>query len=591
MIQYKVFINGTQLNNIPLGLGDFETQFIRDSEIYGIYTSSGLNLIFIGDGYCILRDVYESFRDCQSDIIIQEKCRNGEYETTFIGDIALGGIQIDYYNKTATAEILDKSPLSLISNFSDTIFDIESTLDVFNETLQTPADIDDTLDLFDELASFSTYTNRKNISLSSLIKSIVSFMTGKQVTFDSVFFSDIALGTSVNKWRVDWTTPPNLFGSNTTEVKYKNFAGEIKTRSVTSSYATHTQDVANLLLTQNTQLSPGIPLTKYEIRNFFRAWKHNDFEGYQNVDPALGFDILSTHIIEILEINVLAGGGVVVFNQESEFTDGARFLRFLNYRMLGGGVSPYNFKLTFKDLMTNLNKQFNCYFIATIKDDIINIKLEDSPYFDQFTQTLILDNVTNLKASFNDLGLFDSINISSANSQTYQNRESTYQSLLCGINNNFDANNDYIYDTVTIWNDLDITYTEDSTKDDIYMIQLQPDTDNALAASLDLPSTVLNYYNPYLSNENALYRHFNKFKGSLSSSPDYFYTNTSQVKRFKKYEFTSYITQEQYNSFIDTLIDNIQFKTKEMNNYFVGIIMEIKYTKQSGQAQFTILGE
>ena len=50
---YRVTLNNKTLVNNPLGLDTFTTEFIRDNEIFGIYSISSFDLVFVGDGFCI----------------------------------------------------------------------------------------------------------------------------------------------------------------------------------------------------------------------------------------------------------------------------------------------------------------------------------------------------------------------------------------------------------------------------------------------------------------------------------------------------------------------------------------------------------
>ena len=55
---YRVYLNGVLLINTPNGLDTFLQEFIRDNNLFGIYSVSSFDLQFIGDGFCILRDLF-----------------------------------------------------------------------------------------------------------------------------------------------------------------------------------------------------------------------------------------------------------------------------------------------------------------------------------------------------------------------------------------------------------------------------------------------------------------------------------------------------------------------------------------------------
>lgn len=577
MTRYKVYIDDILLKDLPQGIGDYRTNFVRDSEIFGIYVQNVLNLVFVGDGYCKLEETYRLFQDCEVNFEIKQSCNGGAYETLFLGSIPAAKIKVDYTNKTAEAEIQDRSPLSLISQFADSIFNFEATEDVFGNTLQTTATIGN-FDLFDELGN--PYTSRFSVKLSSAIPAMVSYMTGRAVTFTSDFFADID-PTIFNEWEVEWTTPPGV--NQDTTIVFKRFDGTVVTRNVVSSGATHVSDVMALFVAP----SP-VPVTAGDVRSYMRGFKFNNFAA--NNVTLVGGTLNSFDTIEIISITTI-GTGVVTFQQNTPFTDGVRNLNILNYNMLRGSTDGHDFRMTFKELMTNLNKRCNAYFIATFVGNDINIRLEDSSYFDAFTQTLTIDNAKDMTSEFYEGVAYSSMSASdNAGIITQLNQETVYSSGICGVVNEYNGESDFINDSVQIWLDLDNPAEEDN--DSIYFIQGNASNDNATAAiQMFFEGTTINYYNPFLSNEHALRRHFNKFKGDLTSSPNFYYINTSPIKRFKKYEFTATITQAEYDTFIDEFVDNINFKTKEMTTYFTGVIMEANYNKNNGEAQFTVLGQ
>ena len=88
-LKYRVTLNGTILNQVPQGLDKLTTEFIRDNEIFGIYVVSSFDLVFIGDGYCLLRDIQNDLSVCDVTILVEEKCR-GVYRTKFNGIIEVG---------------------------------------------------------------------------------------------------------------------------------------------------------------------------------------------------------------------------------------------------------------------------------------------------------------------------------------------------------------------------------------------------------------------------------------------------------------------------------------------------------------------
>jgi hypothetical protein len=85
--------------------------------------------------------------------------------------------------------------------------------------------------------------------------------------------------------------------------------------------------------------------------------------------------------IEILSITYNYVGpsiGDITFTKTSSWVDGGNNPVILNYRLLRGFNTNSGMVTTFKDLMSNLNKEYNVYFLASYNEQGgIDLKIED----------------------------------------------------------------------------------------------------------------------------------------------------------------------------------------------------------------------
>jgi hypothetical protein len=105
-------------------------------------------------------------------------------------------------------------------------------------------------------------------------------------------------------------------------------------------------------------------------------------------------------------------------------------------------------------------------------------------------------------------------------------------------------------------------------------------------------------YNQYLSNYNRIYRHLNKFKNNIVGTVPVWrqdsninITNIAQNRLFKRYEFSTFISEATFNSLIDNVVDKIRFKKENDTAYRTGLITALKYNNLTGKAEITTLGE
>jgi hypothetical protein len=597
---YKVYLNGVLLINPPNGLDTFLQEFIRDSNLFGIYSVSSFDLEFIGDGYCILKDFQENFDSCQMTIKIDRYCNNS-WSTLYNGIIEVGSIEIDVELGVATCEMQDNSPLVKISQNSDITIDIETTVDIYGNAMPTPP-ISNDLILYSP-DGVTSYSNIKYITWSGLLETVLRGITGLDVNVISSFFTT----TSTNsQWTITWTG--NMASIISTTVTYKDFQGNIKT--VTSDKYTGNKHFENVRADLVVQIVTGFPpYPSSDIVNFFQAKiDYRDFTFTSQNNATKTITLNSNLPIEILDVEIVSAdpSATVSFAQVSDYSDGGNNPIFMNYRMIAAQNSNYQFIISFKDLMEELNKNYNVYFIASYNTQGgIDFRIEDYQYFASTEPTIILDNINNLKISFSEDYVGSSISTGEPDFTTFANRAYTFGSDFCGLGDNFDAKSSFVIGTNKIWNDVQLVYSPDYDEN-FYIIENSGDRYQVemhkKGYPLPIGPTIFTFttepYNIYLTHYHKIYRHLNRFKNNIigvvqlaEQNSSININNIAKNRIFKKYEFSAVMSQAQFNLLIDNIADKMQFKQYTDTTYRTGLITALKYNNLTGKAEITTLGE
>jgi hypothetical protein len=594
---YRVYLNGVLLVNTPNGLDTFLQEFIRDNDLFGIYSVSSFDLQFIGDGFCILRDFQENFDSCQMTINIDRYCNNF-WSTLYNGIIEVGSVEIDEEFSVATCEIQDNSPLSLISRNSEVDIDIETEQDIFGGDMPV-APISDDLILYSPNGVLS-YTGVKYIKWDDLIKTVLRGITGVPINVTSTFLNTIP---TESQWTITYTG--NMAAIDSTTIKFKNFQG-IEVTRVANQYTgnNHLTEVKTRLISGDTLM--GIPpYTDAEVTYIGQyVLDYRDFTYTTQDNATKTVTAFCSLPIEILDVQIVSAdpSATVSFAKVSEYIDGGNNPIFMNYKMMAAQDAPYQFRLSFKNLMEELNKNYNVYFLASYNNQGgIDIRIEDYQYFANVNPNITFDNVRNLKITFDTDSARNAISTGEPSDTTMATKQYTFGSDFCGLGNNFDAKSSFVIGTNRIWNDVQLPYAADYDQN-IYLIENLGDREIVQVVEDRAFNKDYIYnmylYNQYLSNYNKIYRHLNKFKNNIVGTVPVWrqdsninVTNIAKNRLFKKYEFSTFISQNTFNSLIDNVVDKVRFKKENDTSYRTGLITSLRYNNLTGKAEIITLGE
>lgn len=598
MKNYRVYLDNILLKNIPNGLDKFQKEFKRDNDLYGIYSISSYDLVFVGDGYCILRDFQDNIESCSKTVLIQEKCDN-VWVTTFDGIIEVGSVEINESASEATCTIEDNSPLALMVRNSETNIDLQTTIGLYNNTITPISELNVTLS--SPLAT--PYSNVYIYDYKEALRVVLESITGLDVNVQSAFLTKQPQNCIYD---LEFTGDMSQLIDAT--ITYKNFQGQtITTNPIIIGGATQLYIVGYYMMPFSLHLG-ATPTTFDYVQNAFKNdLDHRDFYYFTTNNSTKKVRLYSNLPIEILStsINSFDVSATLGFTKIQDFEDGGNNPCLSNYRLFHSKNDKARFSVNFKTLMSELHKLFNVYFVASYNNQGgIDFIVEDYQYFANAPVNYTFNNAQDLKISFDEENSANAITTGEATTNNLGSSEFTFGSEFCGLGQTFDAKNEFVIGAWQIFEDLKTPF-EANKENQYYILENYGDVDSVFFAgnpSAGLPNRVSYAYNMHYTNYHKIYRHMNKFRNNINGNisvpwivtehlSNINISNNANNRIFKVYEFTENISRTQFNSLIDTNIDKVKFKKINDTNYREGLIKNIFYNELDGKAQITILGE
>lgn len=192
MSLFRVYLDGIQLVDEPIGLRDLEIEIIREDGFDGseqiLRDKTSTELEFAGDGYAYLCEKKRNNFCGSVSIDIQFLCTS-EYQTIFNGIIPVSKVAFNLTKKIAKTEIRDSSFTGKIKDLSKTQIATYISRTRNCEELET----------VDKNILFGA-TNVKSFDVLDLFKYLVSFITDNQITVvsDYLIANPIAITTGYN---------------------------------------------------------------------------------------------------------------------------------------------------------------------------------------------------------------------------------------------------------------------------------------------------------------------------------------------------------------------------------------------------------
>lgn len=592
-MEFRVKINNQILKNNPTGLDSFRKEFQLDSKLYGIYTVSTFDLVFIGDGYCKIRDFFYQDDSCDISIIIEEKC-NGNWNVVLNGVSKIDTIKLFESNKEATLEIEDISPISLITKNSEILVDLQTTKDIFGNSI-TPATFQSvSLSSIRSSPIYNTY----QIYWDEAIRVILESITGVDVNVSSDFLSSYSQNEI---WEVEFSG--NVADILNITINFTNFQGQ--TIQLDSSYNGTGYDNITTLATICLNEMSGT-LTN-EVISSVQDWV--DYRAFlkTSIDPLNPNKIIfENHLpIKINFINVDSTSAITTtITNTQKYVDGGNNPTICSYRgLMGLGIQLLN--LSFKNLMEELNKIYNVYFTAKYNNSGgIDIKI--LPYSDIIykNEDIVFNSLQNIQVELDDTNSYTSIDSSDGSQSTLSQAKRSFISEECVSSSNLDLQNNFIMGSVPTQIIITEPFDVDKTSqvfliDNDGMDTLTKFMYYSPSMFIEIaPVPAVRIINLYNTNWHKIYRHLPLIKknvrGIISFYSSFFggdnnvnVTNNTNGY-FKKYTFKANIKDVEFNLLAENSLNKAKFNVND--TYKIGLIRTIDYNYITGQGDFTILG-
>lgn len=590
--QWRIYLDGVLLKNIPLGINKFTRDFIRDNELFGIYSISSFDLTFVGDGYCLLKDFFYNENNCEKEIIIDRYCNN-KWVNIFNGIIEVGTVSINESECQATCEIQDNSPLSLISRNSELLVDVETTVGIYGNSI-VPATFNLSTLRGIDVVNYNVYT----ITWGDAFRVVLESITGTNVTVSSNY-----LNTPSEESQIVIYFYGTLTDISSIELSFTNFQGETKVVNTTTSGYTAIEELAYLCLNE---IPDGTTTAKKElsISNDFDCRAFSRVSIPSPVTPDR-INFFSTLPITINYVNIIASSPITYnITYPNDLKIYGNLPTLCNYKSLKGQSSPYLLQYSFKELMEEFNKIYNVFFIATYNPaGGIDFKLLNEVELNNNPVNYTFSNAIDLKSKFDEESIFNKVITKDGSEQTLLQKERVFNNDFCGLGNELDLSNSWILGTVPTLSILPQVYDDDLSKNK-YLISNSALTSfyrsyyfNAGALyDVNLFST-----NKFETNWHKIYRHLTKFRKNIIGIANYYnptlnnfsinITNNLPNRLYRQYEFSENINNFEFNNLTDNIYDRVKFKTLKETQYREGLIMSVKYNYDTGRADFIVLGE
>lgn len=592
MNQLRFTLNNTILNDDPDNWKDIEIKIFRDSVIKGLFIKYTSELAFIGDGYTIIKNEYDTNGACGSVTARIEKLNGTSYVTVFTGIIYMSNVIFNPENGKATAPIEEDSLSALIlKNKSLKVsldYAIEKTLGGTQLT-----DIANDCSFHDPLTGMA-YATRKVYRIRDVLQYILDIITDSGITLDSDFFiTDTDQG---HIQTVDFDA--DFVAGNVITVTMHKFDDDpdVRGTNFNTDQATTIADIIN----NNTGIGPGSEESQTQSILVPR-WQRITSGGSRSIT-------YQSHVPYTIDSVVVTGGATqpnATITINVPFTDGMKDLCITNgYQLIDAGIAPV---VSLDEVIQELNKMFGVTFKVFDNAGTPTFKIEKTEDFFTGAPLFNLQNKVRVKqftpdSEFNNVvaqvGFGDDDYFTGSSSLGAFNKGKFYVSLCDQEPLNLE--NEWLANTVTIEDTLKGTTTDHDSDDIFFVIVTNADAAAPFTAgqfSSGKGSTSYWPYNLYLTNWNKIRYNYFRINGDPHSNStadnsavaDHFIANNRVFSLKNKYTVEAILSFSEMQLIIGSPENTIQFM--DGSNLLKGWINEITYLLISGKTEIECLTE
>jgi len=254
--------------------------------------------------------------------------------------------------------------------------DLQTTIGLYNNTI-------DAIDELNVTLSSPLTTPYSNVYIYDYIEAlrvVLEAITGRNVNVQSTF---LAKQPKDCIYDLEFTGDMSQLVDAT--ITYKNFQGQtITTNPIIIGGATQLYIVGYYMMPFSLHLG-STPTTFDYVQNAIKNdVDHRDFYYFETNNTTKKIRLYSNLPIEILStsINSFDVTATLGFTKIQDFEDGGNNPCLSNYRLFHSQNDKARFSVNFKTLMSELNKLFNVYFVASYNNQGgIDFRVEDYQYF------------------------------------------------------------------------------------------------------------------------------------------------------------------------------------------------------------------
>lgn len=186
----RFFLDNTQVNNDPIGAENITERNYFSEDLYCTLIEVNGNLIFWGEEYEYLLDLWLENNCATVDLVIEKfNVETNVWDAEFKGFIFLSDVIFDDDRQYVECEIVDNSFIAMIDNNRSIQMNLnvplsKNIVDISSYYSSNPAG-----SIFTHVGG-GTYNGRTTISVYDSFAALIAFMTDGECEFDSVFFSD-----------------------------------------------------------------------------------------------------------------------------------------------------------------------------------------------------------------------------------------------------------------------------------------------------------------------------------------------------------------------------------------------------------------
>lgn len=187
MGRFRIYLDGTLMQDEPIGLPEASLKLVRDEKLKGIFFKYTADITFYGDGYNYLKSVADSNDDCaQVTCTIEYQCFNDQpYQTLYEGIVAIGGDEVEWDDQycivSAKIEAADFS--DFLQRYGDYKVKVNDAFCIDRTSSLTPIN-ENITDFFPGFLGGHTFTNRKTYLFTDVLQQVLSFLSNDNITTD-----------------------------------------------------------------------------------------------------------------------------------------------------------------------------------------------------------------------------------------------------------------------------------------------------------------------------------------------------------------------------------------------------------------------